>query len=184
MAATAEGVSPTEGDHRRFPHAIFLRRAPVGGTHTPGQHPPGGKRGVRPAPLAGDHQQHRGLSEPRRERRARGHRTRLSLPRPAATDHRHHDLPRHDSPHRLYPRQIRENQRLCLDEAGHHTQRPEKDGGQHLAYIIYYTACRPARRTGGQGRCAHPARRPTDAAGGAWRQKENQWHRARRECHG
>ena len=46
--------------------------------------------------------------------------TRISLPRPAQTDGGCDDLPSHDPPHRLHPRQVRKNQGFRLDDAGRH----------------------------------------------------------------
>ena len=56
--------------------------------------------------------------------------------------------------------------------------RPLEDGGQHLAYLIYYLARCPEGRFGGQGCDASGKRRQTRHPCVAYGETQDQWYRA------
>ena len=151
-----------------------------------------------PAPLAGDDWQYgeifveeRGTRNEERGARSEERGTRreergggVPLPCPATADGGCDDVPGDAAPHRLDTGQVRKNQGLGIDDAGGHPPRAVEDGGQHLAYLIYYTARCTEGGTGGQGRRTDDARRATDDSRGAKPEEAYQRHRTRRVGNG
>ena len=70
-AVESQGVSPATGGRGEFPSQLLLRRETVGGTPPTGRHSHGGGRTVRPAPVAGNGERHRDISEPHGRRHCR-----------------------------------------------------------------------------------------------------------------